>query len=364
MTKPEAKLKKIHKEVEHLSQEINLKIEEIGEKTSGLVNKLSDIQKVFDSIRGWSNEEKLTLENLRNDRFEWTQQVEKLKSDYKLAETKTVGGGVVGVGAGVAVVTLGPTIAMGIATTFGVASTGTAISALSGAAATNAALAWLGGGTIALGGGGIAAGNALLLLSGPVGWTMAGATLLGSGTFFLMEKNKVEILEDIYTHIGERDIKAYKLSILEINERINRIVEESELLAKAKREAISYGTSYNTMTEEQQIRLITFVNLMNSSTQLLINPILGLQAKITEKNLIYYFDENPKEQKVNNIQFYLMLTNLLYDVDLNKSKLKRLWRFLRGNKEFIRSIGISKKDFTFTEMHTVQKILSYKYNDF
>ena len=40
---------------------------------------------------------------------------------------------------GVAVVTMGPTVAMGVATTFGVASTGTAISALSGAAATNAA---------------------------------------------------------------------------------------------------------------------------------------------------------------------------------------------------------------------------------
>ena len=54
-----------------------------------------------------------------------------------------------GVGAGVAVVALGHTAAMGIATTFGVASTGTAISTLSGAAATNAALAWLGGGALA-----------------------------------------------------------------------------------------------------------------------------------------------------------------------------------------------------------------------
>ena len=52
----------------------------------------------------------------------------------------------------------------GIATTFGVASTGTAISTLSGAAATNAALAWLGGGALAAGGGGMAAGEAFLTL--------------------------------------------------------------------------------------------------------------------------------------------------------------------------------------------------------
>lgn len=48
---------------------------------------------------------------------------------------------------GVTVATIGPTAAMGVATTFGVASTGTAISSLTGAAANSAALAWLGGGS-------------------------------------------------------------------------------------------------------------------------------------------------------------------------------------------------------------------------
>ena len=45
---------------------------------------------------------------------------------------------------------------------FASAGTGTAISGLSGAAATNATLAWLGGGTLAAGGGGIAAGTMVL----------------------------------------------------------------------------------------------------------------------------------------------------------------------------------------------------------
>jgi len=53
------------------------------------------------------------------------------------------GTGAVGIAAGIAVAAVTPAVAMGIATTYGVASTGTAISALSGAAATNAALAWL-----------------------------------------------------------------------------------------------------------------------------------------------------------------------------------------------------------------------------
>ena len=49
-----------------------------------------------------------------------------------------------------------------MATSVGVASTGTAISGLSGAAAWNATLAWLGGGSLAAGGGGMALGTLVL----------------------------------------------------------------------------------------------------------------------------------------------------------------------------------------------------------
>ena len=48
---------------------------------------------------------------------------------------------VAAIGSGTAISVGGQTAAMGIATTFGTASTGTAISTLSGAAATNAATA-------------------------------------------------------------------------------------------------------------------------------------------------------------------------------------------------------------------------------
>lgn len=52
--------------------------------------------------------------------------------------------------------------AYGMAGAIGAASTGTAISSLSGVAATNATLAWLGGGTLASGGLGIAGGTMIL----------------------------------------------------------------------------------------------------------------------------------------------------------------------------------------------------------
>lgn len=52
--------------------------------------------------------------------------------------------------------------AWALVSTLGTASTGTAIGTLSGVAATNATLAWFGGGALAAGGGGMAAGTAVL----------------------------------------------------------------------------------------------------------------------------------------------------------------------------------------------------------
>ena len=67
--------------------------------------------------------------------------------------------------------------AMWAAATWGTAGTGAAISSLSGAAATSASLAWLGGGTLASGGGGMVAGAAVL--SCGAGVVIAGVAVIG-----------------------------------------------------------------------------------------------------------------------------------------------------------------------------------------
>ena len=105
---------------------------------------------------------------------------------------KIIGG--VGASAGAATAVLGPSAAMAIATTFGTAGTGVAIGSLSGVAATNAALAWLGGGTLAAGGAGIAGGSTVLALLGPIGWGLAGVTVIG-GTLLSANANKKRIAE-------------------------------------------------------------------------------------------------------------------------------------------------------------------------
>ncbi len=172
---------------------------------------------------------------------------------------------------------------MGVATTFGVASTGTAISTLSGAAATNAALAWLGGGTLAAGGGGMAAGSAFLSLAGPVGWGIAGASILISGLKFWKGQRNKNKVEDIFVLIYKRDIKTYQLTSIELNKRIVKIENETKLLKAAIESLKEFGTDYSAMTEEQQYKLGAYVNLMNSSTQLLVNPIINLTPKFDEE---------------------------------------------------------------------------------
>lgn len=85
------------------------------------------------------------------------QQIKEYKAAAIGAEQFFMGGAKA---AGTAAVAYGGAVT--VATSVGVASTGTAISSLSGAAATNAMLAWFGGGAVAAGGGGMALGAMVL----------------------------------------------------------------------------------------------------------------------------------------------------------------------------------------------------------
>lgn len=90
--------------------------------------------------------------------------------------------------------------ASGLATSIGVASTGTAIGTLSGVAATNATLAWLGGGSLATGGFGIAGGTAVL------GGAIAGPAIAIMG--YAAARKSEKALTAAHEQAGEIDIAA------------------------------------------------------------------------------------------------------------------------------------------------------------
>ena len=129
---------------------------------------------------------------------------------------KSLGGTAGSVSAGAGVGALTAMGAYGLVGTFGTASTGAAIGGLSGAAASSATLAWFGGGAVAAGGLGIAAGTAVL------GGIVAVPAVVAFGLFKKHEADKFE---------KEVDRKIQKLKLEEA--KIDR--DRAKLLAIRRR---------------------------------------------------------------------------------------------------------------------------------
>lgn len=365
--KKKNKLQIAQDDTQNAINEVNHQINTLGDNTKGLCEALTEIQDAFDKIRNVPSDQMLVYNDLKEIRHNWKSQAEKIDHDYKAANAKKGSVAVAGAGVGVAVVILGPTAAMGIATTFGVASTGTAISTLSGAAATNAALAWLGGGALAAGGGGIAAGQVFLALSGPVGWAIAGVAVVSTGLMLLKGRKDFEQLEKVFMDISERDVNSYKLAIIELQERIKRIEDEQSLLNRAINKIQTFGLDYDKMSEQQQYELGSYVNLMNSSTQLLVNPILGLVPKYTDQDFNEYKASVIDDKEINFLNKFepliVSLANLLYSIDLDTKTKKLLWKSLKNNKDFLKSLNLKKREVNSKVIDLAMDALEFKYKD-
>lgn len=191
--------------------------------------------------------------------------IEAAKADLQAGSTAGAG-----VAAGIGVAAFGPTVAMAIATTFGTASTGTAIASLSGAVATKAALAWLGGGALVAGGGGMAAGSALLAMAGPIGWTIGGISIVGSGLLARTKNKKFAEQADEERGKIEAGIAALNTADREISSLISQTNLHTNgvknLLLFLKEQAL---TDYSIFTSEQKEKLASLINHIQSLSKLL-----------------------------------------------------------------------------------------------
>lgn len=146
------------------------------------------------------------VENLKDMEMSFGEMRSALDSLFGGLVAGAVGGALAGFGA------------FGAVALFGTASTGTAIASLSGVAATNATLAFLGGGSLAAGGLGIAGGTAIL------GGLIVAPVILIAGMFMAeaAEENKrkaqqckidagilADAMDDV-TRLGERIIEGVK----------------------------------------------------------------------------------------------------------------------------------------------------------
>jgi hypothetical protein len=110
---------------------------------------------------------------------------------------------------------------------FGTASTGTAIGSLSGAAAWNATLAWLGGGSLAAGGGGMALGSLVLggIAVGPA-LMIGGFVLGGEGEKALTNARKYEAkvkAENAKMDASEDFLKQVQQRITEVSDLVTSL---------------------------------------------------------------------------------------------------------------------------------------------
>lgn len=231
-----------------------------------VVNSIANTPKQFDTELGKIGKE-LT-------KFKETEQYAKEAYDASLKAGVNIVGGTT---AGIGIASMAPTALMSIATTFGTASTGTAISALSGAAAQKAAMAWIGrtfAGFAVKEGAGMAAGQAFLALAGPIGWGITAAST-GISLISLTNKNK-DVAEKAVKEAKE--IAKAREALDETTEKINALKAKTDRLFddinREKSKIMSFmNLDYLSLREEDKLFLGTLVNHTLSLSQLLNETI-------------------------------------------------------------------------------------------
>lgn len=265
----------------------NEELNDLGKLKIDIYNStLKNFVKTFKRIKNVQLNSSAEIEELRD--FETT--LQKLESGVNLAQS--MASGVVAGGAAGAVAAFG---AYGGVMTFGAASTGAAISGLSGAAATNATLAWLGGGSLATGGLGIAGGTAVL------GGVVAGPLIAVFGA--IMDSKANTNLENAKanrrkaeSHVKEMEIVIDTCNNIEERCRMfwNLLYELDQLLQpgvdKLEDIVLDEGRDFRDYSSESK-EIVGMVAALSKAIGTVINtPILEEDGSLTWESLDVYED--------------------------------------------------------------------------
>lgn len=173
------------------------------------------------------------------------------------------------------------------------ASTGTAISSLGGVAATNATLAWLGGGSLAAGGYGMAGGMMVLggIVAGPA-LAVFGHILGNKGEEAL--NNAKANMEQAITLCDQAELMAAKLKAVEeiaalANTTFSKVSSQlRRAVSELKKIIVSNGEDFRSYTDESKdavFRSVKFVQLLKA---MIDTPILDEDGNLvlsTEKRI-------------------------------------------------------------------------------
>ncbi len=263
-------------------EETNLKMESLGKLKAELyMDILKDYVKIFSKIKNIDFDSKLEKELGLGD-LEFEDLLEIKNQVLKIEEL--AGGTVAALGSG-ALAGFG---AFGGAGMLATASTGTAISSLSGVAATNATLAWFGGGSLAAGGLGMAGGMAVL------GGIVAGPVLAVAGGIFAAKAekakneaqnnlNKSKVLAEEMTSarvvvdgIKERVVEFIQI-LIPLTEIFENILDELE-------KVVNRNVDYSTYKEEHKKLALTSLSIATTLKNLCDTSIIDEDGQITRKS--------------------------------------------------------------------------------
>ncbi|MDK2942518.1 MAG: hypothetical protein PWP56_2031 [Acetobacterium sp.] len=202
---------------------------------------------------------------------------------------------------GAAVGTAGGFAAAGATTSavmaLGTASTGTAISTLSGVAATNATLAALGGGIVTAGGGGMALGATILgastlgvgLLIGGVVFSITGNSISDKADHaYEQMKDEEKIINELCTYLGDLEgvAKKYLTTLKRVNKRYQ------EWFGNLKATIDSGKTNWNDFTPKERLNAENTVLAVGLLYNMCKVKLVLASDTDTEKNLINYAESN------------------------------------------------------------------------
>ena len=323
MAKKLSQLEIAKQEAENTAKETYEKINELGFHASSLYRSMNSLQLLFDRIQNLPIDHKGIYEKHKEVSADWKEQVDNLTDEYKKKELGGPGVSALGIGAGIAVATIGRTAAF-------------------------------------LVGGGIVGGAMFALAGGPIGWAIAGISILK----MITGKKDTAKLEQIYERIFKRDVEFYSKAITEINERVHRIDDELEKLDRAIGRIATFGTDYSSMTTTQQFDLAAFFNLFETATMLLVTPIMNLQPHFSEQDFYDFYEDEvdpaSKEYLSLHKNMTIFLANFLYEIPLDDKDKELLAQSLTREKVFCASI--EKNNFSVNDIDVVERALRHKAN--
>ena len=281
----ESKYKKIcssvqkdHKSTQNLAEQYGkLKLQVQTQTIKRCITLIKQIgQKVTNNNRiSWESFEGFSLEEIQ---------------EYKTAvleAEKLITGGLKSAGMGAAA----GQSAVALVGLFGTASTGTAIGGLSGAAAWNATLAWLGGGSLTVGGGGMALGAWILggIAVGPA--LMVGGFVLG-GEGEKSITNAYEYQKKVNIEIEK--LKAYQDFLGQVQQRIKELTELVNNLNNKAIESLIKLESRTFITETDAAEFQRLLLLIKALHEIMKTPILDNKGNLNR-------NKNNFKQKYGNL---------------------------------------------------------------